>query len=686
MLKQKQVFYHYVTGDAGTGKSRLIKALRETMNRHYSKYEVIQDKESLYVLLAAFTGKAAFNIKGTTLHTAFGIQVKSTKSNLATATLEKIRKMYANLKLIIIDEISLCGASLFRIVDQRLRQIFNPDEIFGGIPIIVLGDFKQLQPVKDKYVFDIDGYDGYEKLSNMMLWSNFKLYELNECMRQRDDKAFAEALTTIGRYGLIGLNDQQVALLNSRIVKLEDIPSDAVFLFFENEKVDELNRLRFKNMIGDDFIHLCQDEVKPNSKLGEHEQVDINHVNQILRTIHKDKKEVAPYSINLKIGAKYMLIKNMNIEDGLVNGTCGRLERIDLDPKNPRRAKCLWFDFFEPDVGVSAREKHSVQKVFNSNRRPLTPITETSDHIKYKYNKLNCVIMRNQFPLIECEALTIHKSQGQTYTSVAFDLSQKYLTKQLIYVALSRCTSLAGLYLYGQKHLFSGEVFEKFDENIRLEKAAQDDKKNIVTIEMARLRTESPMVNIFQILNERNDFNDGKIKIMFHNIATYRRKFDYLNRDFACKNSDILLLSECHTIPQRDRGLVLDDFEMIRMSGTKDANSASGQICFLNKKSALQFHFVDDNTVSMHYNLTKDNLEISLFKLRLKNGIMVYICHVYNHPNNSRKRFLNEFESFLRAHLQVDPNNKLESNLFVLGDFNINFEKKKHVLHKQIAK
>jgi len=73
LLKQKQVFYHYVTGDAGTGKSRLIKALRETMNRHYSKYEVIQDAESLYVLLAAFTGKAAFNIKGQGNNIAHGI-------------------------------------------------------------------------------------------------------------------------------------------------------------------------------------------------------------------------------------------------------------------------------------------------------------------------------------------------------------------------------------------------------------------------------------------------------------------------------------------------------------------------------------------------------------------------------------------------------------------------------------
>jgi nucleoside-triphosphatase THEP1 len=147
MLKRGQVFYHYVTGDAGTGKSRLIKALRETMNRFYSKYEVVQSSSDnlLSVLLAAFTGKAAANIKGTTLHCAFSIQVHESKcKNLSKQTLDKVRKLYANLKLIIIDEISLCGSKLFRIVDHRLRQIFDESKVFGGIPMIVLGDRKSV--------------------------------------------------------------------------------------------------------------------------------------------------------------------------------------------------------------------------------------------------------------------------------------------------------------------------------------------------------------------------------------------------------------------------------------------------------------------------------------------------------------------------------------------------------------
>ena len=104
------------------------------------------------------------------------------------------------------------------------------------------GDFKQLSPVLDKPVFDVDpdGLTGYEQLIQRSLWSQFQLYELTECMRQRDDLVFAEALKTIGRYGLIGLNDRQVAMLNSRIVsdKKNDIPKEAIFLYYQNAHVN----------------------------------------------------------------------------------------------------------------------------------------------------------------------------------------------------------------------------------------------------------------------------------------------------------------------------------------------------------------------------------------------------------------------------------------------------------------
>jgi hypothetical protein len=221
--------------------------------------------------------------------------------------------------------------------------------------------------------------------------------------------------------------------------------------------------------------------------------------------------------------------------------------------------------------------------------------------------------------------------------------------------------------------LYSGAAFERYDEKKRLEKAAKEDSLNIVSIEMDRLRKEAPFINLFPILNDRPSFNDNTINIMFHNVATFRRKYAYVNRDYACQNCDVLLFSECHTIPNRDRDVVLDEFSLLRVSGTNDANSASGQMCFLNKKSHVgHFQFVKDNTSGGLYKQSKDHLEISLFEMITKSGKQVFICHVYNHPGNLLMAFWEEFKTFLRSNLQVDRYRRIVSNLFVLGDFNIN--------------
>jgi len=119
-------------------------------------------------------------------------------------------------------------------------------------------------------------------------------------------------------------------------------------------------------------------------------------------------------------------------------------------------------------------------------------------------------------------------------TCVAFDLKQNNLQKQLIYVTFSRCTSLAGLFLFGRKHIFEGLNFNKMNEKERLAKAKELDQKNPVSIELKRMKNDVPFVNQFTFLDcERNN---KYINSMFHNIAAYRRKYLYLNSDLVCKN------------------------------------------------------------------------------------------------------------------------------------------------------
>jgi hypothetical protein len=263
-------------------------------------------------------------------------------------------------------------------------------------------------------------------------------------------------------------------------------------------------------------------------------------------------------------------------------------------------------------------------------------------------------------------------------------LAQNNLNKQLIYVALSRCSSLAGLFLYGKKDIFEGLNFRKYNERERLAKAKEIDRKNPVSIELERMRNDVPFVNQFKFLESTKD--DGFINILFHNIAGYRRKYTFLKSDLACRKADMLLFSECHSNPQRDGSLVLNDFRLVRMTGSIDPNSACGQICFVHKDMPFNMQFVDDNSRHCFYPKRNDILEISLFSLNLPNEKQIFICHVYNHPKNSRKGFWKEFKEFLRKYLKQERGDKykFEDALFVLGDFNINVDDDDHFYVKKM--
>ena len=124
-VKLGESFHELVVGESGTGKSNLIKALDQCINRHLRKYDNSEpDKER--VILCSFTGKASFNIGGVTLHSAFHLPVRdSDMAPLVSASAEEVRKKYRKLQLVIIDEISMVGANMFAMINDRLKQILN---------------------------------------------------------------------------------------------------------------------------------------------------------------------------------------------------------------------------------------------------------------------------------------------------------------------------------------------------------------------------------------------------------------------------------------------------------------------------------------------------------------------------------------------------------------------------------
>jgi hypothetical protein len=191
-------------------------------------------------LLSAPTGKAAYNIEGQTTFTAFFLPINKSEYcslNNYPSILNTFRVKYKNLKLLIIDEISMVGSRQFRFIDMRLREIFAINKPFGGISVIVVGYLNQLQPVLDDWIFK----PAKNNLADLLgyIWVIYKCVELKENMR-RKDKLFSVALTNLsnGEMSIDEINLFKARQLNKISNK---VPHDAVRLFYDKVSVKTYN-------------------------------------------------------------------------------------------------------------------------------------------------------------------------------------------------------------------------------------------------------------------------------------------------------------------------------------------------------------------------------------------------------------------------------------------------------------
>ena len=189
--EQKVFFYHvlhsikvsdeplrlFLTGGAGVGKSWLTNALYEALVRYLNGIAG-ENPDDVKVLKVAPTGKAAYNIKGNTIHSAF--QVPANRGfqycYLDNDRLNTIRSKLRNLKVIFIDEISMVGNGMFNFLNLRLQQILGTKLPFGGVSLITVGDLFQLQPVFDRWIFE-NSDTNYTPLATNLWQTYFEMYD-----------------------------------------------------------------------------------------------------------------------------------------------------------------------------------------------------------------------------------------------------------------------------------------------------------------------------------------------------------------------------------------------------------------------------------------------------------------------------------------------------------------------------
>ena len=188
------------------------------------------DADKTRILLLVRTGVAAININETTIHSGLGINAGSKLYSLNDKQRETLRNKLSEVRLIIIDEISMVSSVLFYQVNQRLNEIiwYSGNEPFAGLPAIVCTDFFQLPPVKGLPV-----YSSASSIIALDLWRKFQMVELTEVMRQRGDFEFISLLIKI-REGEI--DDHVENTLKSRFLKKISFPQHVVHMFAENKR------------------------------------------------------------------------------------------------------------------------------------------------------------------------------------------------------------------------------------------------------------------------------------------------------------------------------------------------------------------------------------------------------------------------------------------------------------------
>lgn len=372
----------FVTGPAGSGKTHLINQYIEHLRKH-----------DIDIGITASTGIAATHMGGVTIHSWAGIGIKSYLSDYDLEAMEEkqyLWKRFENVKVLIIDEVSMLHHFRLDLVDRVVRAMKRNNLPFGGIQVVLCGDFFQLPPVvrqgepEAKFIYKAEAWRE----------AGFTICYLEENYRQKNDVCLS-ILNEI-RSGRVSLASRKH--LQDRHNKKSAGHVEPTRLFTHNIDVDSLNN--------EELSKLTPDRVEY--------QMDVRGNPALIETLRKSC--LAPEVLQLKAGARVMCVKN-NFEKGYANGT----------------------------LGVVVTCNKGADPVIRTGKDKYIAIERASWKIE-EDGKVKAEIC--QYPLRLAWAITVHKSQGMSLDAIEVDLSKSF-EPGMGYVALSRVRTLEGLTLLG---------------------------------------------------------------------------------------------------------------------------------------------------------------------------------------------------------------------------------------------
>lgn len=505
--KGRSVFF---TGPAGSGKTTLLKTIINGLRKKHNAYNHPYD---LRVAVTASTGLAAMNLKGQTFHSHLRIGLGNDSAKALAKRSESkmgIHDNWYHLRVLIIDECSLINQKLFDKLNELAKILKKKRAPFGGVQLVLVGDFYQLPPIIESFpvLRNIGIVENEEEYTNYKInrfcfcsnaWKECIKYqvELTEVHRQKTDAVFIDYLNEIRKGNITDEIDSEMQKLSRELKPIKGVVPTQ--LFPTKFKVSTYNSEQMEKLKSKSYKYKAVTGGKLKGTRGFDKMVDAC---------------ILPLHLELKVGAQVMLVKNNQALD-LVNGTKGIVVDFvefpkhffdTMDPNKPVHfdpcsvdgllGNVTGIDLSSPrnctadlaealDANENTLDPQNPARIFpvvkflrdpksSTLSEPIVVVPECYEieNIRDK----GVLFSMTQVPLILAWAISIHKSQGQTYNFMKVDLSETFEDGQS-YVAISRATSRNGLQLTGwnRSKVMVNELVKQFYLGLRTYKGWESD-------------------------------------------------------------------------------------------------------------------------------------------------------------------------------------------------------------------